>query len=151
MPTPDRPSLTKKSTRSSRENEDSYLDTGVEFFIDGKHYKITVGDLSALDARELRRQVGLTFHQILREVFSDDGDLDMIAAVIWLARYVNGDERDLTYAEVAGDLGYDVLEKIREGAAAERKRVAAEVKAAKKAPAKKAAAVKDEDGSDPES
>lgn len=134
-----RPSLTRKHTRSTTENTNAELDVGVEFFIDGEHYKVVLGDLTALDTRALRAQVKMTFPQILDAVLGADVDTDVVAAVIWLSRYLDG-EKTLTYDEVAGSIGYEVLEKIREGQAAERKRLADEARAAKKTPAKKAAA-----------
>jgi len=144
-----RPSLTKKHTRTTTENTNAALDAGVEFFIDGNHYKVVFGDLTALDTRALRAQVGMTFPQLLDAVLGQDMDTDVVAAVIWLSRYLEG-ERNLTYDEVAVTVGYEVIEKIRVGAAAERKRLADEARAAKKTtPAKKTTAKPAEDD-DPE-
>lgn len=111
-----RPTLQKKQTRAASEKVDSALDMGAAFTIDGVEYKITTGDLSALDVRELRKQVGMSFPHLLALLFSDeDSDIDAIAAILWLARRVNGDEPNLTFDEVAAETGYDVITKIREG------------------------------------
>lgn len=116
MTGPKRPSLAKKATRASKQKVDDALDMGAAFTIDGTEYKITTGDLSALDVRELRKQVGMSFPHLLSILFSDDdSDIDAIAAILWLARRVNGDEPDLTFDEVAAETGYDVITKIREG------------------------------------
>lgn len=111
-----RPPLTKKHTRDSKANQDAALDMGVTLTLDGKPYTVRTGDLTALDARELRRQVGLSLPQVIAGAMSDATDIDILAAIIWLARYVNG-ERTLTYEDVAGEIGYDVLERFEVDAA----------------------------------
>lgn len=115
MTGPRRPSLAKKTTRATKEKLDSALDMGAEFTIDGTKYQITTGDLSALDVRELRKQTGYSFSNLLALLFSEDSDIDVIAAVLWLARRVNGDEPNLSFAEVAAETGYDVITKIQDG------------------------------------
>jgi hypothetical protein len=110
-----RPTLAKKQTRQTKAKVDSALDMGAQFTIDGEVYKITTGDLSALDVMALRKQTGKSFPQLLSELFGDDSDIDTIAAVLWLARKVNGDEPHLTFEQVAEETGYDVITKIREG------------------------------------
>jgi hypothetical protein len=111
-----RPSLAKKPTRKTNEKVDSSLDMGARFTIDGTVYEILAGDLSALDVQALRKQVGTSFPSLLATLFSDEGDIDTVAAVLWLARKVNGGEPALTYNEVAAEVGYDVIQKIQEGA-----------------------------------
>lgn len=110
-----RPSLAKKPTRAGKEKMDDALDMGAKFTIEGREYQITTGDLSALDVRELRKQTGMSFTQVLGLLFSDDSDIDVIAAVLWLARRVNGDEPNLSFDEVARETGYDVITKIQDG------------------------------------
>lgn len=112
-----RPSLARKTTRKEKERQDSSLEVGAQFTIDGETYRIVMGDLSALDIMALRKQVGITFPALIGKLFDeDDSDIDLIAAVLWLARRVNGDEPNLKYEEVAAEVGYDVIEKIRESA-----------------------------------
>jgi hypothetical protein len=110
--TPKRPSLAKKQTRAGAAKADASLDMGAQFTIDGEQYKVTMGDLTALDVGALRKQTGKSFPSLLSELFSDDADIDTIAAVLWLARRVNGGEPDLTFAEVAAETGYDVITKL---------------------------------------
>lgn len=109
-----RPSLAKKASRKEKEKQDSSLDVGAQFTIDGETYRVVMGDLSALDIMALRKQVGLTFPALIGKLFDeDDSDIDLIAAVLWLARRVNGGEPTLKYEDVASEIGYDVIEKIR--------------------------------------
>jgi hypothetical protein len=115
-----RPTLQKANTRTSKAKQDAALDLGMTLTLDGKDYTVRTGDLTALDARELRRQVGMSFPQVIAGALSDATDIDILAAIIWLARYVNG-ERALTYEDVAGEIGYDVLDKfeVKEAGSAE--------------------------------
>lgn len=110
-----RPTLKKTQNRQERAKMDDALDMGARFTIDDTVYEITTGDLSALDVQALRKQVGMSFPNLLANLFGDDSDIDAIAAVLWLARRVNGGEPNLTYNEVAAEVGYDVITKIREG------------------------------------
>lgn len=105
-----RPTLQKANTRTTKAKQDAALDMGMTLTLDGKDYTVRTGDLTALDARELRRQVGMSFPQVIAGALSDATDIDILAAIIWLARFVNG-EKNLTYEDVAGEIGYDVLER----------------------------------------
>lgn len=110
-----RPSLAKKANRQEKEKVDNSLEMGVQFTFDGQTHKVVMGDLSALDIRALREQVGITFPSLLAKLFNDDEtDIDLIAAAVWLARRVNGGEPGLRYNDVASEMGYDVIAKIRE-------------------------------------
>lgn len=111
-----RPSLNRKPSRKGKEAVDNALEMGVQFTIDGTVHKVVMGDLCALDVKALREQVGLSFPNLLGKIFSDDSDIDLIAAAVWLARRVNGGEPNLKYVDVAGEMGYDVIEKINESA-----------------------------------
>lgn len=55
--------------------------------------------MTALDVRALREQTGMSYNRLIR-VATQDMDIDLLAAIVWMARRVNG-ERDLTYTEVA--------------------------------------------------
>jgi len=76
--------------------------------VDGKVYKVAAKDLTAIDVREMRKQLGFSFMGLLREL-QTDSDLDLIAGVVWIARRSQG-ERGLTYAEVAENMDYEDLE-----------------------------------------
>jgi hypothetical protein len=102
----------RKQTRKADEKTQSVMDTGVSLTLDGVDYTVRMGDLTGLDARELRRQVGMSFPQVLTALTGEGADLDMVAAVIWLARFSTKGEKNVTYEEVAASLGYDVFERI---------------------------------------
>lgn len=110
-----RPSTARKVTRKTEAKRDASLDEGLKIAIDGTEYEVRRGDLTALDSRELRRQVGMSFVAVIRECGTDP-DIDLIAAVVWLARRVKG-EIHLTYNDVAAEMGYDVLDTIEFGEA----------------------------------
>lgn len=100
-----RPSLAKKQTRASKQAQDEALDFGVRITIDKDVYEIRAGDLNALDSMELKRQVGMTFPQLVVETSAGNPDLVEFAAIIWLARRLAG-ERDLPFTDVAVDIDY---------------------------------------------
>lgn len=80
------------------------MDQGVAIYINGKRYELRMGDVSALDAKAFREQVGEPFMKVMSS--EDDWDMDWIAGVVWLARRLDG-ERTLKFADVAGEIGYD--------------------------------------------
>lgn len=104
-PTTQRPTLTKKPTRASRQAADDQLDEGVTIVVDGTRYTVRQGDLSALDSMALRRECGYSFVGLMRALYVDP-DIDLIAAIVWLSRRIDG-EVALPYAAVASELGYD--------------------------------------------
>jgi hypothetical protein len=74
--------------------------------IDGSVHTVHVGELCALDAKDLRRQSGLSLAATLKAA-QEDPDLDVVAALVWLARRQRGE--DVTFDDVAGELGYDAV------------------------------------------
>lgn len=84
------------------------LDVGLSISFDGKSYTVRAGDLTAWDTRELRKQVGYSFHGLLA-AFTEDPDIDLIAALVWLSKRVDGD-RLTKYETVAEDIGYGVFD-----------------------------------------
>lgn len=72
--------------------------------VDGTTHNLRVNEISALDAAALRRATGMSFAAVMRAA-QDDADIDVVAALIWLARRQNGEEH-LTYETVAADLDY---------------------------------------------
>lgn len=103
-----RPNMARKHTRTTEANRKAGLDVGFKITVDGRVYQVRAGDLNGLDMAAMRREVGMTFGQLSR-IPSDEWDLDIIAAIVWLARRVNG-EPTLTYAEVAQEMTYDDLD-----------------------------------------
>lgn len=118
MPTPStntRPSLARRVTPKDRQKRaEAVAGEGVAITVDGVKYVVREGDLSAADVAAMRREVGLSFMGVLKAAKADP-DVDIIAAVVWLARRVEG-ERDLTFVEVAETIGYDSeIEAVSEG------------------------------------
>ncbi|MGH9460368.1 MAG: hypothetical protein ACRD1X_04070 [Vicinamibacteria bacterium] len=86
------------------------MEEGVSINVDGVDYTVRTGDLSALDAQALRKELGLSFIGLMKAL-QDDPDIDLIAGIVWLSRRVSG-EPMLTYSEVAKDIGYDLEVKV---------------------------------------
>lgn len=78
---------------------------GIKVTADGADYEVYEGDLSALDIAALRRETGYSFRGLLKAA-REDFDIDLFAALVWLARRIKG-ERALPFAAVADALDYD--------------------------------------------
>lgn len=109
--TANRPSTARKHTRTTEQNRSDALDQGAKITVDGEEYVVRAGDLSALDSRALRKEVGVSFIQLIDEL-TTNADIDSIAAIMWLARRIKG-EATLRYETVAAEVGYDVLDTIK--------------------------------------
>jgi hypothetical protein len=106
-PTPKkRPSHTRKVTKATEKKRIEGLDEGVTLTVDGKSYTVRAGDLTGLDVAALRREVGMSFAGIMTAM-GRDPDVDLVAALIWLSRRIDG-ETTLAFDEVAADIGYDL-------------------------------------------
>lgn len=101
-----RPSLQRTNSRKSEAKRDAANDLGLTISVNGKNYTVREGDLTALDTMALRRETGMSFVSLM-QAFATSPDIDLIAALAWLARRVDG-ERMLTYAEVAAEIDYDI-------------------------------------------
>lgn len=107
-----RPTLVKATSRKGREAADNILNQGVVVTTGAQTVTLRAGDLNALHSRELRRQVGITFPGLIVGLNEQAHfDIDLIAAVLWLRRLVDGE--DVTYNEVAAETGYDSLENLK--------------------------------------
>ncbi|HEY9391367.1 MAG TPA: hypothetical protein VIR27_16580 [Mycobacteriales bacterium] len=82
----------------------SAIGAGVRVTLDGVAYTLHMGELSAMDASALRRETGMSVAGLLSAIQSDP-DIDILAAVVWLARRQDGDR--VTFDEVASGIGYD--------------------------------------------
>ena len=77
--------------------------------VDGQKWVLDFSDLTAIDAKDFRREVGFPLASVLSG--GEAEDLDVYAGLVWLAR--RKDEPKLTFAEVAAtitmntDLGFD--------------------------------------------
>jgi hypothetical protein len=101
-----RPTLERKVTRASESKRKDELNLGLSISVDGTVYTVRQGDLTSLDTMALRRETGYSFMGLLK-AFQADPDIDLIAALVWLARRIDG-EQMLAYADVASEIGYDV-------------------------------------------
>lgn len=78
-------------------------DAVVRITVDGMNYDLDMGDINAIDAKDFRREVGITLASSMTD--SVDVDLDVIAGLVWLARRKT--ERGLTYNDVASMLSFN--------------------------------------------
>lgn len=100
-----RPTTTRKRTTKTEANRDAALNEGIAVTVDGKLYTVRMGDLSSIDTMALRRATGFSFMGLMRAAQSDP-DIDIVAALVWLSRRVDG-EKMLDYETVAADIGYE--------------------------------------------
>lgn len=89
------------AARRRTKNTDS---PGIKLEVDGKTYVVREADISPKDVRVLRRETGFSWAGLAREMQSDP-DIDLIAALVWFARHLDGDSA--TYDDVLGSLSYD--------------------------------------------
>lgn len=83
---------------------DAEQESGVKVTLDGVDYVVRQGDLNGRLTRELRQQTGCSFQKLITELDTDP-DIDSVAALVWLARRIEGEA--VTYDEVAEEVGYD--------------------------------------------
>lgn len=73
--------------------------------VNGKRYTMRTSEMTARDAAMLRKQTGMSA-RLLLSAAATDPDIDVIAAIVWLARRQTGE--DVTFDEVASEIGYDL-------------------------------------------
>ena len=99
-----RPPLNRKHTRKTEENRKAALEEGVKISYEGEEYVVKLGDISAQVARRFRRDVGCSVQAAMNEL-STDPDIDSVAALVWLARLLRGEDVELDdVAMTYGDL-----------------------------------------------
>lgn len=76
---------------------------GLQIDLDGKTYVVREDDLTPHDVRALRKETGFSWVGLGREL-QRDPDIDLIGALVWLARRVKGE--DVSYESVLDGLGY---------------------------------------------
>jgi hypothetical protein len=106
-----RPTTARKVTRTTEENRDAELNRGLRITIDSEVYEVRVGDITSTLARELRAKVGFGPMQLINQC-AVDPDIDLLSAVVWLARRINGElvrfeDVAVTYAQLVSD-GFDI-------------------------------------------
>ena len=84
---------------------------GIKVVEAGKVYQVHLGEMSGLDVAELRAQTGLSTSGLLRQAINDP-DIDTIAAVVWLARWLAGDrpaaDRPFSFRDVLAGMKWSV-------------------------------------------
>lgn len=70
--------------------------------VDGQKYLLAARDMTALDVRAMREELGYSFVGLLNQA-KQDMDVDLLAGIVWMSRRING-EPLLTYAEVASEM-----------------------------------------------
>lgn len=110
MTTPSgRPSAARKQTRKTHAKRDEALEQGIAFTDDdGTRLQVRVRDVKGRHDAALVAAIGLDFMGLLDALSRRQG-LDLLAAVVWFGRLVNGREAG-TYEATVDDFGYgDVL------------------------------------------
>lgn len=79
-------------------------DDVIGLVVDGTRYVLSTADVTSNDVNALRQATGLSLRRLFALAGSDI-DIDVIAAIVWLSRRVNG-ERRLAFEKVAGEIGY---------------------------------------------
>jgi hypothetical protein len=77
---------------------------GMKIELDGRTYIVRQADIGPKDIRALRSETGFSWAGLGREL-QKDPDLDLIGALIWLARRIEGDE--VAYDDILEELSYD--------------------------------------------
>jgi phage tail tube protein FII len=99
-----RPALQRKTTRRSEQARRQEQSRALRIDVNGKQYTLRFGDVTGVEAKAFREQVGVPFTKIMRN--DEDWDLDWIAGMVWLARRLDG-ERMLRFDDVAAEIGFD--------------------------------------------
>lgn len=79
-------------------------DATVTIKVDGRPYTLRVDEVCAIDAAALRRATGMSLRSLI-EASNADPDIDVIAALVWLARRQTG-EPNLTFDDAARSISY---------------------------------------------
>lgn len=72
--------------------------------VDGERLVVRTGEVSAEDAAAMRRETGMSLQSVLRAA-TEDPDVDVIAALVWLARRQAGTPQP--FGDVARSIRYD--------------------------------------------
>lgn len=91
-------------TSKARQRAAGQSEPDITIRVDGVTYAIRSDDLTARDARDLRKQTGMSFRAVM-EAATEDPDIDIMAALVFLARRQDGD-RKVTFDEIAEAITY---------------------------------------------
>jgi hypothetical protein len=86
--------------RSKQQNDDGL---GMKIELDGRTYLVRENDLTPRDIRALRQETGFSWAGLGREL-EKDPDIDLIAALVWMARRLDGEV--ISYDDVLGEMSY---------------------------------------------
>lgn len=81
--------------------------------VDGQKYTLAIDDLGPSDARMLRKEAGMSIRQVFA-LTQEDADIDLVAAIVWLARRQGGE--DITLDDVEKDITYSSKVEVHGGA-----------------------------------
>lgn len=107
-----RPSIQRKHTRSTDAKAEAELDSGLRISLDGDVFEVRLGDINSALTRELRQKSGMGFNQLMHLAASDP-DTDIIAAFVWVARRLRGEDVEfddvvVTYSQLLDDFDIDM-------------------------------------------
>jgi hypothetical protein len=103
-----RPSSARRHTRTTEAKADDELDRGIAFTDDdGTRIQVRVRDVKGTHDAALVAATGYDFFGLMEAATQRTG-LDLLAALIWFGRMVNG-RGDKTYAETLEELDYASL------------------------------------------
>lgn len=106
-----RPSLAKAHTNRTEKARQDALNSGLRVTIEGAVYEARLGDVTSAIARELRRETGMGFLQLI-DAIRTGADVDVLSAFVWVSRRIAGeiiplDMVEVSYAAILAD-GFDV-------------------------------------------
>jgi len=87
--------------KPSRPSTDS---PGLQIDLDGQTYIVRQADLTPRDVAALRKATGMSWVGLAKALQADP-DIDLIAALVWLARRTKGQDAD--YDSVLDELSYE--------------------------------------------
>lgn len=95
---PGRQPQDRKPAQAPSNGDDGFR---ITFEFDGRGYDITAGDLTAVESRLYRQQMG---ESLSRTMLNGDVDIDVIATLMWLMD--RRDDPTLAWEAVAGKVDY---------------------------------------------
>jgi hypothetical protein len=90
-------------------------DSTLSFLVDGRRYDVTFEDLTAADAGDFRKAVGMPLSALFGGEVTPD--IDAIAGLVWLVR--RKQERQLSYRVIAESLNYGNVAPVEDDAPVE--------------------------------
>ncbi len=79
--------------------------TVITIKVDDDAFELRLDEINAVDSTAVRNATGMSLRGLL-DAAESDPDIDVIAALVWLARRQGGEPR-LAFATVAAEINYD--------------------------------------------